>query len=101
LKKEKIENDTVKLLEIKDVVIEKEAMKKEKDRLTDRVFTLTEEIAELKEKQSKANKKIRLLETDLNKIMEREKLLPSNEDIERKKIEECFLKRREFVIKRA
>ncbi len=99
LKKEKIENDTVKLLEIKEVVLEKEAMKKEKERLTNRIFTLTEEIAELKEKQSKINKKLRLLETDLNKIMEKEKLLPSNEDLERKKIEECFLKRREFVIK--
>ncbi len=99
LKKEKIENDTVKLLEIKDVVLEKEAMKKEKERLTNRIFALTEEIAELKEKQSKINKKLRLLEADLNKIMEKEKLLPSNEDLERKKIEECFLKRREFVIK--
>lgn len=98
-KKEKIESDTVKLLEIKDVVMEKEEMKKKKERLTERVFALIEEISELKEKQSKINKKIRLFEVDLNKIVEKEKLLPSNEDLERKKIEECFLKRREFVIK--
>ncbi len=98
-KKGKIESDTDKLLEIKNIVMEREAMKKEKDRLTERVFTLIEEISDLKEKQSKVNKKIRLFETDLSKIIEKEKLLPSNEDLERKKIEECFLKRREFVIK--
>lgn len=98
-KKEKFENDTTKLLDIKSAVMEAESMKKERDLLTQRVFDVTEEISDLKEKQTKANKKIRALEIDLNKITEKEKLLPSNEDIERKKIEECFLKRREFVIK--
>jgi uncharacterized coiled-coil DUF342 family protein len=54
--------------------MEKEEMKKKKEMLAERIFTLIEEISELKEKQSKVNKKIRLFEVDLGKIVEKEKL---------------------------
>ena len=97
-KRRRIEKGKESFDGLKNTVGELEETEKALEQLRRDLNGLVEEAAKLKARQSDLQKKIEELQAELDRNAEKERLMPSREDMEMRKINESFAKRRELMI---
>ncbi|MBM5805991.1 MAG: hypothetical protein FJZ49_08035 [Candidatus Verstraetearchaeota archaeon] len=83
---------------LKNTIGELKGTERALERLRRDINGLVEEAARLKARRSDLQKKIEALQAELDRNAEKERLMPSREDMERRKINESFAKRRELLM---
>jgi len=97
-KKARVEEGRESFDGLKSTVGELEETKKAFERLRRDLNGLVEESEKLKTRQSKLQKKVEGLQVELDRNSEKERLIPSREDMKRRRINESFSERRRILI---
>jgi regulator of replication initiation timing len=97
-KKAKVEEGRESFDGLKGTVGELEEAKKTFEQLKMDLNGLVEESEKLKTDQSKLRKKVEELQVELDRTSEKERLIPSREDMKRRGINESFAERRRILI---
>jgi hypothetical protein len=97
-KKERVEEGKEGFDGLKNTIGELGETEKALERLRRDLNGLVEEAARLKARQLDLQKKVEVLQAELDKNAEKERLMPSRGDMERRKINERFAKGRELLI---
>jgi hypothetical protein len=97
-KKARIEEGRESFNGLKGTVSELEETKKSFERLRRDLNGLVEDAAKSKTRQSELQKKVEVLKTELDRNLEKERLMPSRRDLKRGMINESFAERRRLLI---
>lgn len=97
-KKGELEGDSQKAMDLKDILMKIEELKETIDRNKREISDYLAVLSSLKEEEKVKEIAVSDLEKEMSKVTEEERLLPTKEDIERKKIQDSFEKERSAII---
>ncbi|MCQ5377197.1 MAG: hypothetical protein NO516_04005 [Candidatus Methanomethylicia archaeon] len=97
-KKEALSGDNLRAMELKDILMKIEELKESIDRNEREVAEYLKALSGLKEEEKLKEIAVSELEKEMDKATQEERLLPTKEDIESKKIQDRFEKERSVII---